>query len=268
MEITLRGSVAIVTGAGRGIGRTVAFTLAAEGADVAVLEIDRVTLRSVEEEFQRKGWSGLFAHCDVRSTADVERAVEATVTRFGRVDILVNNAGVAGGGPVDSLSEECWQHNIDVNLTGTFHLCRAVVPQMKAQRHGRIINASSYAAITPSVGGAAYAASKAGVHYLTRVLAGELGPWNITVNCYAPGMVPTQMNHFTDLPEDRQQRLLDMLALRRWGNEEDIAKLVVFLASDAASYITGSMIDVSGGKLAVQRPEVAYEQYAQALAGQ
>jgi 3-oxoacyl-[acyl-carrier protein] reductase len=116
------------------------------------------------------------------------------------------------------------------------------------------------------VGGAAYAASKAGVHYFTRVLAGELGPWNVTVNCYAPGMVPTEMNHFDEAPAAHQRRLLDTLTLRRWGIARDVAHLVCFLASDHAAYITGTLIDVSGGKLATQIPRLAWE--AAAAAGE
>jgi 3-oxoacyl-[acyl-carrier protein] reductase len=134
---------------------------------------------------------------------------------------------------------------------------------MKRQHSGRIINASSFAAIVPSLNNAAYSASKAGVIALTRTLAGELGPWNITVNCYAPGMIPTQMNHFAELPQDRQERLLDTLSLRRWGEAKDIAQLICFLSSDLAGYITGSLIDISGGKLATQIPRMAYEIAAQ-----
>jgi len=261
MHIDLRGRVAIVSGAGGGIGRGIVSTLAAEGVRTAVFDISEQSFAGITEEFRLHGWEGLCRLCDVRDAARAGEAVREVVDTYGKVDILVNNAGVAGGGRVDAMSEEAWHHNIDVNLTGTFHLCKAAIPHMKKQKHGRIINAASYAAITPSYGGAAYAASKAGVHYFTKVLAGELGPWNITVNCYAPGMIPSELNHFSELPGDHQERLLDMLSLRRWGDAEDIARLIVFLASDAASYITGSLIDISGGKLAVQRPEVAYAEY-------
>src|SRR5262249_34522209 len=145
-------------------------------------------------------------------------------------------------------------------------MCRAVIPVMKRQRSGRIINAASFAAIVPIVGSAAYAASKAGVHYFTRALAGELGPWNITANCYAPGMIPTEINHFTDAPPARQRDLLDALTLRRWGEARDVANLVCFLASDLAGYITGTMVDVSGGKLATQIPRLPWQ--AAAAAGE
>jgi 3-oxoacyl-[acyl-carrier protein] reductase len=130
---------------------------------------------------------------------------------------------------------------------------------MKAAGRGRIINAASFAAIIPSIGAAAYGASKAAVVQFTRVLAGELGPWNITVNAYAPGMIPTAMNGFAELPDDQQSRLLDTLTLRRWETPDDVADLLCFLASDHAGYITGALVDVSGGKFATQMPQRAYE---------
>jgi 3-oxoacyl-[acyl-carrier protein] reductase len=136
---------------------------------------------------------------------------------------------------------------------------------MKRQRSGRILNAASFAAIVPSVGSAAYAASKAAVASFTRVLASELGPWGITANSYAPGMVPTELNHFADLPDAAQARLLDTLSIRRWERPDDVADLLVFLASDAAGYITGTLVDVSGGKLATQLPSRAYEQAARSV---
>ena len=130
---------------------------------------------------------------------------------------------------------------------------------MQRQRSGRILNAASFAAIIPSVGGAAYAASKAGVESLTRVLAGEMGPYGVTVNAYAPGMIPTEMNGFVNRSPAEQDRLLDTLTLRRWGTPADVANLICFLASDLAGYITGTMIDISGGKFATQFPSAAYQ---------
>jgi 3-oxoacyl-[acyl-carrier protein] reductase len=259
MKIDLEGKVAIVTGAGRGIGREIAGTLAAEGVATVVTDVRPEYLDSVREEFAWRGWRGQQHRCDVRDAAGIGAVVAEVVRSLGRIDILVNNAGVAPGAPVEELSEETWDLNQDVNLKGTFLMCRAVAPIMKRQRWGRIINAASFAAIVPIAGSAAYAASKAGVHYFTRVLAGELGPWNVTVNCYAPGMIPTEMNRFAEAPPERQQRLLDTLTLRRWGQARDVAALVCFLASDLAGYITGTLIDVSGGKLATQIPRLAWE---------
>jgi 3-oxoacyl-[acyl-carrier protein] reductase len=259
MEIDLRGKIAIVTGAGRGIGREIAATLAREGATTVVTDVRQDLLDDVAAEFRRHGWAGHQLVCDVRDARQTRAVVDDVARTFGRIDVLVNNAGVAPGGPVETLGEEVWDLNLDVNLKGTFLMCQAVIPVMKRQRAGRIINAASFAAILPITGSSAYAASKAGVHYFTRVLAGELGPWNVTVNCYAPGMIPTEINHFREQPAERQRRLLDTLTFRRWGEPREVANLVCFLASDLAGYITGTLIDVSGGKLATQIPRLAWE---------
>jgi 3-oxoacyl-[acyl-carrier protein] reductase len=259
MLIDLGGKVAIVTGAGRGIGLEIARVLAAEGVATIITDIRQDLLDAAREEWRAQGWCGAHLLCDVREAKDNRTVAEHAITEFGRIDILVNNAGAAAGGPVETLAEANWDLNMDINLKGMFLMCQAVIPQMKRQRAGRIINAASFAAIVPSVGGAAYAASKAGVVSMTRVLAGELGPWDVTVNAYAPGMIPTEMNHFAERPAEVQQRLLDTLTLRRWGSPADVANLICFLASDLAGYITGTVIDVSGGKLATQIPALAYQ---------
>jgi 3-oxoacyl-[acyl-carrier protein] reductase len=259
MLIDLKGKVTIVTGAGRGIGLEVARTFAAEGAIVVIADLRQDLLDQVAAEWKDKGFKGLQVRCDVTSAEQCRAVAAATEKAFGRIDVLVNNAGVASGGKVEDLSEDIWDKNFDINTKGTFLMCQAVIPAMKRQKSGRIINAASFAAIIPSLGSAAYASSKAAVVYLTRVLAGELGPFDITVNCYAPGMIPTEMNHFAEAAPERQTDLLNTLSLRRWGEPGDVAKLLCFLASDLASYITGTMIDVSGGKLATQMPWKAYE---------
>jgi 3-oxoacyl-[acyl-carrier protein] reductase len=258
MLIDLGGKVAIVTGAGRGIGHEIAKTLAAEGVATVITDIRQDLLDAAREEWRERGWRGLQLLCDVTKSDDDRAVVDAVVGEFGRIDILINNAGIAACGPVERLSEDTWDRNMDINLKAVFLMCQAVIPAMKRQRSGRILNAASFAAIIPSVGSAAYAASKAGVASLTRVLAGELGPWNVTVNAYAPGMIPTEMNRFAERPAEEQERLLDTLTLRRWGSPADVANLICFLASDLAGYITGTMIDVSGGKFATQMPSVAY----------
>lgn len=252
MLLDLAGKVVLVTGGGRGIGRAVTDRFHSEGSRVVALDVafgdDHVTAGDYYS-----------LHCDVSDPGSVQRAVSEVVDRFGAVDVLVNNAGVNVEGLVAELDPGQWRRAFDVNVTGTFLMSQAVIPTMKKQRSGRIINAASFAAIVPSVGSAAYAASKAAVVQLTRVLASELGPWDVTVNAYAPGMIPTAMNGFADMPEPAKAQLLDTLSLRRWGRPEDVADLVCFLASDAAQYITGTLVDVSGGKLSTQMPHKAYE---------
>jgi 3-oxoacyl-[acyl-carrier protein] reductase len=259
MLIDLKGKVAIVTGAGRGIGLEIARTFAAEGAIVVIADVRQDLLHEATAEWKRNGWKGLHLKCDVTSSEECRAVAAETEKQFGSIDILVNNAGVAGGARVEVLGEDVWDKNFDINTKGTFLMCQAVIPAMKRQKSGRILNASSFAAIVPGIGGAAYASSKAAVAHFTRVLAGELGPFEVTVNAYAPGMIPTEMNHFADAPPERQEMLLNTLSLRRWGAASDVAKLLCFLASEQASYITGTLIDVSGGKYATQFPAQAYQ---------
>jgi 3-oxoacyl-[acyl-carrier protein] reductase len=259
MEINLTGNVAIVTGVGKGIGREIVTTLAREGVRTIALDVSADDLATLKEELAAIGGEHTQYVADVRDGARIRQIVAEIDERFGRIDVLVNNAGVGGDGLVSELPEDVWDFCHDVNLKGTFLTCQAVLPVMKRQQRGRIINAASFAAIVPIVGSAAYASSKAAVAQFTRGLAGEVGPWNITANTYAPGMVPTTLNHFAERPDAEQSRLLDTLSLRSWGEKADIANLVCFLASDQARYITGTLIDISGGKLATQVPRLAYE---------
>ena len=258
MHIDLNGRVAVVTGAARGIGRDLVRRFASEGVRTVALDVNEANLAALTEELADHAIPSLQAVCDVTSLDDLTSAVDAARKEFGRIDILVNNAGVVATGAVDSLSEESWRYCHDVNLNGTFLASKAVIPHMKAQRWGRIINASSFAALVPTVAHTAYASAKAAVAHFSRALAGELGPWDITVNAYAPGMIPTELNHFAERSPEDQEKMLDMLTVRRWGSTDDIANLVCFLSSDQAAYITGTLIDISGGKLATQSPQAAY----------
>ena len=249
MHLDLSDRVVVVTGAGRGIGRTLAQRFTAEGAHVAALDL------AFEDDLP----PGIVRiPCDVTDPGSVQAAVDAVVERHGTIDVLVNNAGINVDGRVADLTWDRFRRCLDVNVGGVFLVSQAVAEVMKPRGRGRILNAASFAAIVPSVGSAAYAASKAAVVQFTRVLASELGPYEITVNAYAPGMVPTAMNGFADLPPAAAGELLDTLSLRRWESADDVADLLVFLASDAASYITGTLVDVSGGKLATQIPARAH----------
>ena len=248
-----------VTGAGRGIGRVIAETFLAERAVVIGLDVAPGALDWLDQARAAAGRPGASFACDVRDSAQVAAVVDETLTQFERIDVLVNNAGIVVEGLVQDLDDDQWDRCFEVNVGGTFRMCRAVIPAMKAQNSGRIINAASFAAIVPSIGSAAYAASKAAVVQLTRTLAGELGPWNITANAYAPGMIPSGINTFAEMDPADQGRLLDTLTLRRWGEADEVADLICFLASDASRYITGTLVDVSGGKLATQLPQRGYE---------
>ncbi|MFJ3030069.1 SDR family NAD(P)-dependent oxidoreductase [Curtobacterium sp. NPDC087080] len=254
MHLDLTDRVVVVTGAGRGIGRTLAARFATEGCRVVAFD-----LAFDDEDGTAAGTRAVDRIvCDVADPGSVRAAVDEVVRRHGTVDVLVNNAGIKVTGTVAELGWAEWRRCMDVNLGGTFLVSQAVAPVMQAAGRGRIVNAASFAAIVPSVGSAAYAASKAAVVSFTRVLASELGPWGITVNAYAPGMVPTAMNGFAGMPQADQDRLLDTLSLRRWETPDDVADLLVFLASDASAYITGTLLDVSGGKLATQIPARAH----------
>jgi 3-oxoacyl-[acyl-carrier protein] reductase len=267
VQIDVSNKVVVVTGAGRGIGREILATFAREGAVVVALDVNLDDLAAITRWLRDEDLSGLALPVDVRDPEQIKAAVDRVVAEYGRIDVLVNNAGVDRGGSVDMLGSDDWDLVQDVNLKGVFQMCRAVIPVMKSQRSGRILNAASFAAIVPIVGAAAYAASKAGVAQFSRTLAGEVGPWGITVNSYAPGMVPTTLNGFTGRPVAEQDRLLDTLTLRRWGTADDIAQLLCFLASDLAGYITGTLINVSGGKLATQIPRLAYDSVSEPSEG-
>jgi len=251
MIIEFTGQVVVVSGGGRGIGRTIAERFLADGATVVALDLGFPD-----------GQGGPIHQlvCDVTNVDSVAEVIAGVAQRFDRIDVLINNAGINVEGSVEALDPQRFRAAFDVNVYGTFLLSQAVIPLMKDAGRGRIINAASFAAIIPSIGAAAYGASKAAVVQLTRVLAGELGPWNITVNAYAPGMIPTAMNGFAEMSDAAQARLLDTLTLRRWETPDDVANLLLFLASDAAAYITGTLIDVSGGKFATQIPSRAYDE--------
>ena len=254
MQIDLSGRVVLVTGAARGIGRTIAETFAREGAHVVAMDLDADALAGMEQDSH----AALALPCDITDPAQVREAVAAIEERFGRLDVLINNAGINAEGPLETFDPELWDRLFAVNVRGVLNTCQAAIPLMKRQRGGRIINAASFAAVIPSVDAAAYGASKAAVVQMTRVLASELGPWGITVNAYAPGMIPTAMNGFAALGEEAAAAKLDQLSVRRWGVPEDVAKLCLFLASDLSDYVTGALLDVSGGKFATQDPGAAW----------
>lgn len=252
MNIDVRGQTVLVTGAAHGFGRAIAAAFAMRGARVFACD---VVERELGETLQLLGEHGDVAKVDVTNRVEVEAWVQSAWARTGRIDVLVNNAGgVLGqvGQPLEQVSVEEWQAIVSVNQSAAFWTAQAVSPAMKEARSGRIINISSGAGLGISKTGIqAYASAKAGQIGLTRQLAHELGPWGITVNNVAPGFVlsnPATERQWEALGPDGQQQLLDGIALKHLGTPADIAHAVLFLASEQASWISGVVLPVDGGK--------------------
>ena len=241
----VQDKVALVTGASRGIGRSISLALAAQGAKIVAVDIDLAATEAFVEELKASGTEAVAVQGNVTQAADVERMVEVAKTSFDRIDILVNNAGITRDALLLRMKDEDWDAVLDVNLKGAFLCTRAVSKLMTKQRSGRIINIASVVGQMGNAGQANYCASKAGLMGLTRSNARELAKRNITVNAVAPGFIATDM---TDaLPEQKRQELAAQIPLERLGSADDIAYTVLFLASDQAGYITGQVIGVNGG---------------------
>ncbi len=241
----LLGRVAIVTGAGQGMGRGIAKCLAGAGANIVVAEYEAERIAPALTEIEALGVDCLGVPTDVSKARDVKQAVQQTLERFGKVDILVNNAGRVVIKSMVEQTEEDWDRVLDTNLKGVFLCCREVLPHMISRKRGAIVNIASIAAFHTTVPHVPYAASKAGVVALTRDLAYEVGPLGIRVNAIAPGPVQTGMTRA--IPEEQRPASIPKILLGRIGQPEDIGQAVMFLVSDAASYITGTTLRVSGG---------------------
>jgi NAD(P)-dependent dehydrogenase (short-subunit alcohol dehydrogenase family) len=244
----LAGRVALVTGAARGLGRAAAERLLADGARVAV----NVRRPEQGEALVRDlGGDLLVLLGDVSVAGDIEAFVAAILERFGRLDILVNNAAAAYSTRFEKITEEEWRRALDVNLTAPFLCTQAVVPAMKAQGYGRVINLSSTAGKSVStLGGAHYTASKAGLLGLTRAAAKELGPFGITVNAVCPGLIDTELTR-EHASGDELAAHARSFPIPRLGTAAEVADLIAFLASEAAGYITGASLDINGGDLMI-----------------
>ena len=242
----LDGKRALVTGASQGIGREIALRLAGEGARVAVNYVRHgEAAGAVVEQVTAQGGVALAVQADVSKAAPVEAMVQRMVDDWGGVDILVNNAGITSDNLLLRMSEEEWDRVMDTNLKGTFLVTKAVLRHMVRQRWGRVLNMSSVVALTGNPGQANYTAAKAGLIGFTRTIAREVASRNITVNALAPGFVTTQM--VDRLSEQVQAAIMERIPLGRFGSSQDVAALVVFLASEEAGYITGQVISVDGG---------------------
>jgi 3-oxoacyl-[acyl-carrier protein] reductase len=244
--LKLDGRRAIVTGAGRGIGRAIALRLASAGARVLVSDIDAPQSQSVAEEIRRSGASAVAVAADVADWDAVAKMVLAAQTAFGGVEILVNNAGTIRRGTLETMSLDDWHRVIAVNLTGTFYCCRAAAPLLKAGGWGRIVNITSIAGKMGDIASApGYGPSKAGVIALTKTLARELAPWGITVNALAPHAVATEMSD--QWSPEKRAAVLAGIPLGRMATTDEVAEAVLFLASPEAGYITGETLNVNGG---------------------
>ncbi|VAV85178.1 3-oxoacyl-[acyl-carrier protein] reductase [hydrothermal vent metagenome] len=241
----LAGRVALITGAGRGIGREIALKLAAEGADVAVADLTIEAAAEVAKEIEALGVKSLALKVDVSSPEDALKMVKDTVDAFGRLDILVNNAGITKDKLMLRMEESDWDAVLSVNLKGAFNCTKAAVRVMAKARYGRVVNIASIVGLIGNAGQANYSASKAGLIGLTKTTAREFASRSITCNAIAPGFIDTAMTQA--MPEKARDALTAQIPLARLGSSEDVAEGVLFLASDKASYITGHVLSINGG---------------------
>jgi 3-oxoacyl-[acyl-carrier protein] reductase len=241
----LEGRVAFVTGAAQGIGRSIALTLAEEGADLALGDLNLEKLEAVAREVEALGRKALALHLDVSSPDSVQAAVTKVLETWGKIDILVNNAGITKDNLILRMKRQDWDAVLGVNLSGSFYCTQAVLPGMVKQRYGRIVSIASVVAQAGNPGQANYISSKAGIIGLTKAAAAEVGSRNITVNAVAPGFIVSAMTE--KLPEAVRERMLAMIPLGRMGTDRDVAAGVRFLVSEEAGYITGHVLNINGG---------------------
>jgi 3-oxoacyl-[acyl-carrier protein] reductase len=244
--IDLTEKIAVVTGGAQGIGRAVAETLARRGAHVVVADLQMEKAETVAQEISAStGNRAIAVQVDVSDGASAQTMIDAAIAEFDRVDILVNNAGITRDNLIMRMSEDEFDLVININLKGAFNCTKAVIRKMMKQRSGRVINMASVSGVTGQAGQTNYSSSKAGLIGFTKALAKEVGSRGITVNAVAPGFIETALT--VDLPEDIKKMGIKMTPLGRFGQPQDVANAVAFLASDEAAFITGEVLTVDGG---------------------
>jgi 3-oxoacyl-[acyl-carrier protein] reductase len=247
MAFDLSGQTAIVTGAAQGIGEGIAERLARAGAQVGVVDLKFEQAREVASRLEKQGFKAFPGQVDVSNRASVEKMIQAALDRSGRIDILVNNAGIAGrAAPVWEQTDQDWQRVIDINLTGVFYCCRAVMPHMLQRGYGRIVNIASLAGKEGNPNMTAYSASKAGVIAMTKSIAKEVAEVDICVNSVTPTVIRTPI--LDQLTEEQVDYMTSRIPRGRTGTVEEVAAVVHFLASPDCSFVTGQAYDVSGGR--------------------
>ena len=251
----LDGKVAMVTGAGSGLGKAMVMLMAREGAAVVVNDINVESMNNVVDEIKKEGGRAIGIKADVSKRSEVQNLMKTAIEKFGQIDILVNNAGVVRRGSFFELTDEDWDIVLAVDLKGVYNCIQAVASYMMEKRYGKIVNISSASAtgVTPHHGGATvnYAAAKIGVIQLTKTAARELGPYGINVNCIAPGSIITPMTYTARSKQEVEEHLefrRKSCVLNRSGKPEDVVNLTLFLASDESSFITGQLICCDGGR--------------------
>ena len=238
--------VALVTGSSRGIGRAIAIELAKRCVSV-VINDDKNIQEGLEvtNEIKKMGQDGIYIQADVSDLSQVDKMAEKTINEFGRIDILVNNAGITRDSLLENMDIDDWNEVISVNLTGVFNCTKSVIKYMQKQSGGKIINISSISAEIGNIGQSNYSAAKGGIISFTKTVAKEYAKYGIFVNAIAPGFIKTKM--LETIPETVMQKILNQIPLRRFGEPEEVAKLICFLVSDDANYITGQVININGG---------------------
>lgn len=256
MDLGLKDKVVVITGGTAGIGEACALAFSREGAHVAVCGRTQKRIAAFKERCAQAGADVFVKQADAGQAEELQAFADAVVSRFGTIDVWINNAGINVGKRLMEITPEDWQQTVAVNLSGVLFGTQIAARAM-GEKGGVILNASSFASLIPSVGGTMYGATKAAVSNMTKTMAAELAPQHIRVNAYIPGIIDTPMNA-ERIADDANHALINAIALHRVGKADEMAQALVFLASDQASYITGTAIEVSGGKYAVQNSEILW----------